>query len=271
MNLKKRYLAGILCIVIQNIQATAILKDMSTWFTNVKHWMTGTQEISYVLEKEFNPQGTIMLENIEGSVSIKGWNIGKIALEATKESDASTINNIVIDTHVSNDHAVIKTCFTAPKIKGLVHYHLFVPHRCTVKVNNKGPIKIKKIYGSIHAHAEKYGPIEIYDAKQSVIAETPDSITVSFKSVPLNSSVILESLNKDIVLYLPQSTNADLWAFAKSGIITSDLYVCLKPQTVLLNTQTWQNFKHEIRGMLGNGGATITISSEKGNITLLEY
>lgn len=271
MNFKKRYLVGILCIVIQNIQATTIVKEISSWCTSVKHWITGTQEISFITEKKFNPHGTIVIENIEGSLNIKGWNLDKIALEATKEGDAVQINQITIDTHFTADHAVIKTCFTAPKIKGCVNYQLLVPHHCSVKASTKGSLKIKRIYGQIHAQTAKSGTIEIYDAMQSVIAKSSEAITIRFKTIPLNSTIILESLSKDILCYLPPSTHADLWALARSGVITSDLYICLKPQTILLNPQTWQNFKQEIRGTLGNGGSTIKINSEKGNIKLLEY
>ena len=77
---------------------------------------------------------------------------------------------------------------------------------------------------------------------------------VSLRGVP--SSAIVKSFAGDVKVELPESTNADITARAIKGSVKSDL------------SQPASGNDHLLKTRLGNGGRTLSLNSESGNISL---
>ncbi len=193
--------------------------------------------------------------------------------------------------------------------KGAVHYHLIVPANIklnlrtehgSVTVNDvngpitvntlQGNIELKNVSNTVTAQTEESGSILIEKAKgnikattakgnitidaatKSVIASTQKgNITTACNNVPATSRIVLNTQNSGgITLALPTSVNATLQGKTTRGKLTSDHYVTIKPFTTKLNRQSLKNFGKNVDGILGTGEADIQLTSNSGNIKILE-
>lgn len=216
---------------------------------------------------------TIDLSNIEGNISIKSWEQNKIILDAIKtgteeELAATSIAVTQKDTTISITSKVKEN-----EPAAAVDYTVMVPVGSSLKISNasKGDIKIRQIRGTISAVTE-HGSIEIYDTVGSVTAKSNDgSLRIKQKNIAQPNTLFLEALNGNVKLSLPKRINADIQAKTYKGMVTSTIPITLSPQTLVLNKDTWNDMRKEVRGTLGTGGAPIIIDVSKGNIILDEY
>lgn len=254
--------------------------------------------------------GILNLKNINGTIRVKTESPqNSVFLKATKQaSKKELLQNVKIIESSDKDTINVRTVYTNNKVTGSVQYDLIVPADITINLaTHDGDIKIKQINGAITAITEKgnveiehagdtimakstqkgniniahakgnvqaetaKGNISIDGAQQSIIAHADyGKITVASNEVPSTSKIDLQTGSGIIELALPHEVNADLQARTKNGQITSNHYITLKPQTTQLNNKTWNRLKKEINGTLGTGEAQIMLTSNKGNIKLLE-
>ncbi len=142
----------------------------------------------------------------------------------------------------------------------------------TIKAETKqnGIITIQQASGPVTAVTNK-GNITIQDAKNSITACTKKGrITANCADILSNTYVNLKTTSGTIALGLPKKINAFIHGNTQHGTITSQHYITLKPQTTKLDDHAWKQFKKETNGILGNGGATITLNSVHGNIKILD-
>ncbi len=206
-------------------------------------------------------------------------------------------------------HITLSTACVQKGIKGSVTYNLMVPNhislnlhtdRGTVRVqdvngrvvvntingaielNNianiinaqteeSGTIRIDKVSGNIKATANK-GDIIINNANKSIIATTQKgNIITTCNEVPATSRIVLSSeSNGGITLALPSSVNATLQGKTNKGKFFSDHYVTIKPFTTKLTKQTRRELEKQVDGILGTGEADIRLTSNNGNIKIVE-
>jgi len=238
------------------------------------------------------------------------WNLNSLILKANKQishKENSQDITIAIENHPEKNSVAIKTVYKKEKLTNPVNYELIVPNNITINLFTKrGDIKIKRLHGNIKVSSEKgnikiadakgpiyahtqqgnititqsfgnvdanttYGNITILQSSKSIHAKTSSgSITVNSKTIPSISSVSLENSSGTISLFLPKNTNADIQAHTQKGLLTSEHFITLKPQSVQLNKKTWNRFKREVNGTIGTGEAIIKISSNTGDIKLLK-
>jgi len=156
------------------------------------------------------------------------------------------------------------------KIRSEVDYYVIVPTKTNLQVaTHNGSIKIKNVQGVIEATVDS-GVIDLQDVQNNIFLKNNyGPINVTMKEVQPTMHLILESTGH-INLWLPSDTQADIFAKAPSGVITSELYLTLKPFITKLNYNAWSNFKKEIHAMLAHGGAQIKLISTQGNIKIFE-
>lgn len=132
-----------------------------------------------------------------------------------------------------------------------------------------GSIAIKHARGNVKASTIK-GNISIDNAYSSILAQAENgSIDVRSASVPATSKIKLVTNVGLINLSLPADVNADLQANTKRGAVVSQHKITLKPKTTTLDSKAWRQMKERVDGILGTGEATISLSSNKGNIKIL--
>lgn len=238
------------------------IKDVSSWVFGYK------QE---TLHKEIpcTQQDTLVIKNITGSLSIKGWSLPKITLQAHKSSREKDLDHITINSIVEQQTITIKTEFADKKIKGDIDFYIMVPHSMNLKLTtDNGTIKTKGIQGIIEAKTAA-GEIIIQDAENNLFLKNNyGPIMVTMKKITPWLNIILEA-SGFIGLGLPKNTDADIDAKA-ANTITSDHYLTLKPRTIKLNNHAWTSLKKEVHGTIGKGGATISIRSTHGSIKITE-
>ena len=238
------------------------------------------------------------------------WSLNSVILKANKrisKKENPQNLNINIETDTSNNTICIETIYKQDKPYGSVDYELIVPHNIKVQLQTKkGDIKIKRVNGKIKASSEngtitvlnargpidantqngnitisqsigninahtKYGNIAIVQSSKSIQASTQTgTITVNCNNIPSTGFLSLTNNAGSISLLLPKETNADIKAQTSKGRVTSEHFITLKSQSVLLNKKTWERFKREVDGTIGSGESIINLCSHTGNIKILK-
>ncbi len=213
------------------------------------------------------------------------------------------------DERFNGNHLTLKTICPHKEIKGSITYNLIVPNhialnlhtdRGIIRVNDvngpviattqlgnielknvgntitaqteeNGAIHIEKAQGNIKATTNK-GDIVIADASKSIIATTQKgNIITSCCEVPPTSKIVLNTeATGGITLALPSTVNATLQGKTTRGRLTSDHYVTIKPFTTKLTKHTRRELERQVDGILGTGEADIRVSSNNGNIKIVE-
>jgi hypothetical protein len=213
------------------------------------------------------------------------------------------------DTRFDGNNLTLKTVYTSKDAKGSITYNLIVPNNITlnlhtdrgiIRVNDvngaiiattqlgnielknigntitaqteeQGTILIEKAQGNIKATTNK-GDITITDASKSIIATTQKgNITTACTEVPATSKIVLNSqASGGIMLALPSTVNATLQGKTAHGKLTSDHYVTIKPYTTKLGKAARREFEKQVDGILGTGEAEIHVTSNHGNIKIIE-
>ena len=185
----------------------------------------------------------------------------ELVVPETIELDLKSIDG---DIRIKGSHGVI-TATTNGSIE------LFNIHNMIVaSTSGRGSIRVDHAYGKLNLETEN-GVIKVSNAHQSVIARTTKgSIELDSKELPTTSSLNLHSDSGSITLNLPLDVNADIKANTKSGIITCNHFITLKPRTTQLTKKSWDILKKDIEGTIGTGESKITLSSSRGCIKVLE-
>lgn len=249
---------------IHTMVASFSFKDVTSWAFGYK------QE---TMHKEFpcDHECTLILENHTGSIYIKTWSLPKIAIQGVKNAKEKELDCVEMETITGDSTVTIKTIIDEKKVKGDVDYFIIVPPHINVKVaTHTGSIKIKNIQGTVQAKVQS-GFIEVHEAQNDLFLKNAyGGVTVTTKELHPSTHILIESQGA-IMVYLPCACNADIHAKTHAGVVTSDLYVTLKPITTKLNSQAWNTFKKEVNAFLGKGGAEVKLVSVNGNIKIMEY
>lgn len=250
------------------------------------------------------------LKNKQGNVTISTDKSQKaIFLKAIKKAyKPEDLNKLTFQQKISGQEFIIEITYDAATIDGSIDFEIIIPSALAINVSSeegsvivkntsaparintaKGTIEVINAHNSVEAITQEKGSITfhkphgrikaqtnsgnifIHDAQSTVVADTHyGSIEMYAKEVPSTCSINLTTVSGSIVLHLPSDVNADLKAYTKHGIITSDHFITLKPQTTQLNRQAWRRLQKQVDGILGTGEAQIKLSSVRSDIKLLE-
>ena len=217
--------------------------------------------------------GRVSLENINGSVRVEAWDKAEVRVDAVKTADTQEkLQNMEIEVDSSADSIRIKTKYPEMMWRsdrkernynnpGSVEYTLTVPRGARIAaielINGNldisglsGEVKASTINGRLTAKGLSG------DCKLSTIN---GSMEVVYNNVGQNRSISLNSVNARLDVSLPSDLNAQLKANTVHGDIKNDFN---------LPVRKGEYVGQEMNGVLGNGGARVSVSNVNGSISI---
>ncbi len=208
--------------------------------------------------------GRVSLENINGNVTITGWDRNEVQIDAVKKAnEQQKLAEARIEVETSSDSVSIKTKYPEHRTNNnpaSVTYELHVPRGARLDgidlVN--GSLTITQCSGDLKASLVN-GSSNIRDlAGRADISSVNGSVNAFYSSLNNVHDIRLKSVNGSVKLGLPPSPNADVSVSTVNGGITTDFPLQVQGKFV----------GHHIDGKLGNGGTRIEISNVNGSVKI---
>ncbi len=215
---------------------------------------------------DFSAEGTIRIENTNGSITVEAWDRDAYAIEGEKRAaNEADLERIAIDWDLTADHIAVKV--QLPKkagwlnrgtIDGGVDFVLKVP--ATVRVEElrtvnggivltgmRGPVNAETVNGGIKAR-DLGGDARLHTVNGGLVA--------TFSHVAPTAKLELETVNGGVKVTLPAATDAEIHGSVVNGRIHSDLPLTVKGEIS----------KRSLRATLGDGGARIRAATVNGSV-----
>jgi len=233
-------------------------------------------------QQEFNrtlplsANGRLSLDNVNGRIEIAGWNRNEVAVKALKHGKTpESVEAVQINIDSSPDEIVIHT--KRPKAEtgfswsqfwsgdwgrndATVDYAIQVPQNTRLKKISSvnGRVVIEDVSGAIEASTVN-GETQITGAAGNLKLSTVNGrIEAELDSLDAGQTVSLSTVNGHIEATLPAKANAKVSASTVNGGMSSDFPSLIVKKGFPLGGN--------LKGTLGNGGATVTVSSVNGRI-----
>ncbi len=213
--------------------------------------------------------GAVSLENINGDVSIEGWERDEVEIHAVKSaSSPELLSGLEIQVNAGANEVRIDTRY--PKTRGSdsregsftkVEYTLMVPR--TAKLDGvdlvNGNLTVVGVEGGLEAETVN-GNISIRECAGSAELNTVNgTIEAYIDRLAHGDSLELESVNGRLDLYLAGSVGADLRAESVNGRLHNDLGI---------NVRKGKYVGSDFHGSVGGGGAEVSLETVNGSITV---
>ena len=213
---------------------------------------------------ELNELGTVELSNVNGDVTIRGWDKKQVDIKATKRGPAEFLDDIEIEIDASPERLTIETKYprTRRETHVSVEYELMVPKHAKLDsiTNVNGAIDVAGVQGEIRINTVN-GSAEMNGTTSSVDAETVNgNITAKWIEFPSNGAVKMRTVNGSLELELPSNANADVEASSMNGSIHTDFPITVQGRFL----------SRKLEGKIGNGGSNIDLSTVNGAIDILK-
>jgi len=209
--------------------------------------------------------GRVSLENINGNVTITGWERKEVQIDAVKKArDQQKLGEARIEVDASSDSVQIKTKYPEGHNNNnnpaTVTYELHVPRNARLDhidlVN--GSLEVSQVSGEIDAELVN-GKTDIRDLSGRLnVSAVNGAIVASFRTLDNVKDIRLKSVNGAINLGLPSSPNADVSVSTVNGGITTDYPLQVQGKFM----------GHRLDGKLGSGGTRIEISNVNGAVRI---
>lgn len=209
--------------------------------------------------------GSIHLENVNGSVEIIAWDKNEVSLEAEKSArDQEGLDRMHLNIESSNRRLSIKTEYEKKwkfwdNMNAQVHYKLMVPAGASldgIEVVNAG-ISVTGVKGSVSLEAVN-GGIEADGLTGDGDFETVNgSIRVTYAAMPASGRISLDTVNGTCKLALPENAAFDFDADTVNGRISCDFPITLQ-----------NSGKREMHGAINGGGTRVSLESVNGSLTV---
>jgi len=193
--------------------------------------------------------GRVALENINGNVTVTGWERNEVQIDAVKKArDQQKLDEARIEIDASSDSVQIKTKYPEGHNNNpaTVTYELHVPRLARLDHINlvNGSLEVSQVNGEIDANLVN-GKTDLRDLSGRLnISAVNGTITANFRSLDNVKEIRLKSVNGAINLGLPSSPNAEVSASTVNGGITTDFPLQVKGKFM----------GHHLDGTLGSGG-----------------
>ncbi len=209
--------------------------------------------------------GSFLLENVNGSVQVDGWERDEVEVRAVKtaQNDAHDLEQVKIEVESQPGQVAVRTRY--PKGEGVevaVEYHIHVPYR--VLLGNietvNGSVLVRGVEGS-GALRSVNGNVEVLDSSGRFSAKTTNgNLHLEIRRLLDGGPMNIETVNGSVVLGLPSDARADLNVLSMNGDFYSEL-----PVTSTAGSSTARAF----RARLGEGGGPISVRTINGGIRLV--
>lgn len=208
--------------------------------------------------------GRVSLENINGNVTVTGWERKEVQIDAVKKArDQQRLDEARIEVDASSDSVQIKTKYPEGHTNNnpaTVTYELHVPRLARLDHINlvNGSLEVSKVNGEIDADLVN-GKTDIRDLSGRLnISAVNGTITANYRSLDNVNEIHLKSVNGAINLGLPASPNAEVSVSTVNGGITTDFPLQVQGKFM----------GHHLDGTLGSGGTHIEISNVNGSVRI---
>lgn len=208
--------------------------------------------------------GRVSLANINGNVTITGWERNEVQIDAVKKAgNQQKLDEARIEVDANSDSVRIRTRYPeghSNNNPAHVTYDLHVPR--TARLDGidlvNGALNVSRVTGDIKAELVN-GKATLRDlAGRAELSSVNGGIDAFYKSLDNVREIQLKSVNGSIALGLPASPNADVSASTVNGGITTDFPLQVQGKFV---------GKH-LDGKLGSGGTRIELSNVNGGIKI---
>ena len=210
--------------------------------------------------------GSLVVENIQGEISVAGWDRAEVEVTAVKigTGRGEDLDDVRVVVELGLQTLKIRTVYPLRLDETVrVNYRLHVPRQVRLSWLRtlEGNISVHDIEGSVDARTLS-GNIEQTDVTGRVVARTlTGSILVSLRALPASTDpLLLDTVNGNIALLLPPRPNADLELSTVAGTIEGD-YTYEVSSTPGDSTR---------RARLGLGGVTISLRTVRGSIRVAQ-
>lgn len=209
--------------------------------------------------------GSFVLENVNGSVRVEGWERNEVEVRAVKSSlsDARDLDRVKIEVCSQPGQVAVHTRY--PKGQGVevaVEYVIHVPYRVllgSVETVN-GSVVVRGVEGEGDLRSVN-GDVEVFDSSGRFSAKTTNGdLHLELRHLIDGGPMNIETINGSVVLGLPPNAGADLRVLSMNGVFSSEL-----PVTSTVGTPSARAF----RAKLGGGGGQISVRTVNGAIHLI--
>jgi len=223
-----------------------------------------TEKIAQTYPLDAN--GSIRLENINGSIEIIAWDKAEVSLEAEKSAkNQDALSRMHLKIEATSSRLSVKTDYEKAwkfweNVNAQVHYKLMVPAGVSLEKIDvvNANIRVTGVKGSVNLDTVN-GSIDAKDLSGPGEFETVNgSITVAYSTLPANPHEIsLDTVNGSCTLKLPANANFTLETETVNGRISCDFPITLQ-----------KSGKGDLRGAVGTGGPKIEFESVNGSLTI---
>jgi len=209
--------------------------------------------------------GIFLLENVNGSVEVDGWNRDEVEVRAVKVAAKGTGDASQVQIEVESQPKQVLVHTRYPKGEGAdvaVEYHIYVPSKIllsNVETVN-GSVRVHGVDGSGALHSVN-GNVEVIKSAGRFSAKTTNgNVRVELSQLGDGAPMNVETVNGSVVLGLPSSARANLNILNLNGDFSSELPV---------TSATTFSGARVLRGKLGMGGGEISVRTINGTIRLV--
>jgi Putative adhesin len=220
---------------------------------------------TFVKTYPLNSGGSFLLENVNGSVRVEGWERDEVEVRAVKSSvsDPRDLERVKIEVSSQPGQVAVHTRY--PQGEGVevaVEYVVHVPYRVllgSVETVN-GSVVVRGVEGS-GALRSVNGNVEVLDSSGRFSARTTNGdLHLELHELVGGGPMNIETVNGSVVLGLPSNAQADLRILSMNGDFSSELPVISTRGTTA---------SRAFRARLGSGGGQISVRTVNGGIRLV--
>lgn len=206
--------------------------------------------------------GRVSLKNINGGVTITGWDKNEIQVDAVKTAnEQSKLADAKIEVTAGSSSIDIRTHYPdrTNNNPASVEYTLHVPRKARIDKLDlvNGRIKIDGIEGMVRASSVN-GSVEATNVGGEVNLNSVNGRVYADLSAP-KRSIDLETVNGSVELRLPSDAAAEINASTVHGGINNEF-------NIPVNRERWVG--SELRARLGDGGPAVKLSAVNGGIQI---
>ncbi len=209
--------------------------------------------------------GSFVLENVNGSVQVVGWDRDEVEVEAVKtsQSDPRDLDQVKIEVDSHPGQVAVHTRY--PQGQGAqvaVEYHIHVPYRVllgSIETVN-GSVVVRGIEGSGELRSVN-GNVEVLNSSGRFNAKTTNGdLRLELRELMDGGPMDIETVNGSVILGLPSNARANVKVLSMNGDVYSELPV---------TSTAAPPAAHAFRAHMGSGGGEISVRTINGGIRLV--
>ena len=213
--------------------------------------------------------GRVSLENINGDVTIEGWDGDTVLVEAVIRGSEEAIDRVEIQVDADTDRIAVETDYKNEdrgwSFKGrqnaTVDYTVSVPRGARldgIELVN-GDLDIVGVAGNVRAELVN-GDLDAHGLSGDVWLETVNGdVEVLLDALGASAKVQVESVNGEVIVALPPGAGAEIRAETIHGDIDNDFGLEVKKDRYV---------GRSLEASLGGGGARVELETVNGSIRI---